>query len=186
MQRKGKRSVLLSALTMLIAVMLLFCCSCDIYDYSGWKKVEISTDTEYKGTIKIPDAWDFVRQDGWLNLIDRSADDMVLARQCYEGWRIYDRQGEDNWNELEFNPNLPEYYQIESAYEYEKGSSNVCYIYRFCYENEEAYALEMTIYCQDGHDGTYDLFLVFDQSFNDYELLEQMQASYSWGGYIET
>ena len=48
-------------------------------DYTGWKEVEIPTDSELRARMKIPEEWNFVVEDGKVHIRD-SEGNLVCPR----------------------------------------------------------------------------------------------------------
>lgn len=180
-----KHSILLLTL---ICMVLPILCGC--YDYTNWKKVEIPTQSEYKGTIKIPNHYEFVDEDGIISLIDTDTNE-ILAEQVYQEWRMNGHIGDtsiNNWDELEFKSNIKDLdVKKQDYYSLEKGYSNAVYMYIYDDGINKRYCLQFSIYADDApiHLGDFDLSLIFKDNI-EYELIDKMALSYRWGGFIYT
>ena len=80
-----------------------------VYNYSGWKRVKIPTETPLQATVKIPNDWAFIVEDGWIKLIDETTNE-TKAMQMYQGTWETERQSDgtfiSNWNDLKKNDEL--------------------------------------------------------------------------------
>ena len=155
-------------------------------NYSGWRRVEIPTESEFKATVKLPKEWDFVVEDGRIKIKD--TDGNVIATECYEGWRVDYYQGgvhHDNKDEMDINSELPDYYRDLDNYEFVRGAESSCYVYKITEGSVSSYALSMYIMGSHIKDGSYTLFLVFDSKFSDLDFYEKIQKSYRFAGIIE-
>lgn len=177
-----KKSIILF-LSILITSLLVFC---GCYDYSNWHKVEIPTATEYKGTVKIPNDWEFIRENEIIFLVDTNTQE-TIAEQIYCEWRVSAKYGdgriETNWDELNFNSNISLDVSNRDNYTFERGFSTAAYIERFNDGINERYCFTFRIY-DTPDEGEYRLCLMFEEKI-DLEVLKQIAESYEWGGYIE-
>ena len=53
-------------------------------DYEGFYSTKIPTDSTLRGTIKIPNEWEFITEDGVIQLIDKETKE-VIAEQIVQG-----------------------------------------------------------------------------------------------------
>ena len=192
---KTEKRVAITVISIIILPILIFfilgiCAILDGYgafeNYSGWKKVDIPTESELTATIKLPEEWKFVIENGRMKIKDD--DGNVIATECYEGWRIDHYKGGvyyDNNDEMDINLELPDYYHDLDNYEFVKGASAPCYLYKITYESTTNYALRMDIMDKKSEFGTYCLFIVFDSKFDNMNLYDKLQKSYIYGGYIK-
>lgn len=179
----------------LVVLSLVLFCSCNHYDYTNWKKVEIPTDTPLKGTIKIPNEWEFISEDGIVTLLDQE-NNRIVAKQIFQDWRWSGRIGKtevDNWDDLTFKSNIDDVdFKNEDYYTFIKGQSRPAYIYSFTDGTNGRLCLFLDIY-QDRSYPAYDsktgtkiddfyLALMFEE-FVNYFTLRQMAMSYSAGGF---
>ena len=171
-------------IALLFSISLLGGCS----DYNGWKQVEIPTNSELTASVKIPEEWCFVEKNGRVYLEDESGN--VIAKEIYEGWRIdytYVVSGvhHNNQDEMDINPELREELRKLENYEFIEGDSSSCELYRNCASATKNYALRFQIMDRSSVDGTYMIAFVFEDEFNDLEILKKIQKSYQWGGLIK-
>ena len=188
------RKILIIVLSVFLTPVILFCALLGTIglikdgffeNYSGWREVEIPTDTEVKATIKMPENWNFVVENGRIKVID--TDGNVIAVECYEDWHCdYYKGGVyyNNDDELNINSELPEPYRNLKNYEMAKGGSTVI-VKKNVVDSKETYALELCIMDSVSEDGEYILFLVFDSNINDIDFFDKMQKSYRWAGWID-
>ena len=52
--------------------------------YKGYYETKIPTDSTLRGTIKIPNEWEFITEDGVIQLIDKETKE-VIAEQIVQG-----------------------------------------------------------------------------------------------------
>ena len=52
--------------------------------YKGYYETKIPTDSTLRGTIKIPNEWEFITEDGVVKLIDKETKE-VIAEQIVQG-----------------------------------------------------------------------------------------------------
>ena len=192
---KTKKRVAITLISIFLLPILIFfilgiCAILDGYgafeNYSGWERVDIPTESELTATIKLPKEWKFVIENDRIKIKD--VDGNVIATECYEGWRIdYDKGGVhyDNNDEMDVNPELPDYYRDLENYEFVKGASSACFLHKITYESTTNYALCMDIMDKKSVEGTYCLFIVFDSKFDNMTLYDKLQKSYLYGGYIK-
>ena len=156
------------------------------YDYTGWKVVEIPTESALKATIRIPEEWSFVVENGRIKIKD--TDGNIIATECYEGWRIdYSKGGVhyDNKGDMDINVELPEYYRDLDNYKLEQGVEPPCMLYKITDGTVTSYALLMHIMTENSVEGVYSEALVFDSSINDKQFFKKIQISYVFGGHAK-
>ena len=168
------------AILILLCLLTNFILSCN----NSYKKVEIPTDSPYKGTIKIPNEWEFVNDSGVITLIDSSTKE-VIAEQIYQEWRISIKYGdgtvEENWDSLTFNSNINLDISNKDNYSVMVVNSNSAYIHKYDDGTNQRFCINFDIYNTDKK-GSYVFFLMFSENV-DYEEIKKMAKSYSWGGY---
>ena len=146
-------------------------------DYTGWKEVEIPTDSELRARMKIPEEWNFVVEDGKVHI--RDSEGNLVATEVYEG---YDR------GEKDFNENLtPEMLDLDS-YEFVLGGENPCFLYKIETDNEVKYFLEMYIMSRTSTApkiGHICLMMMFEENVDIAGLYPKIQKSYRYGGLIK-
>lgn len=161
---------------------------CGCYNYTNWKKVEIPTQSEYKGTIKIPNHYEIIDEDGIISLIDIDTNEIV-AEQVYQEWRMNGHKGNqqiNNWDELEFKSNISDLdIKNQECYSFDRGYSNAVYTYIYDDGVNKRYCLQFDIYADDDpiHIGDFSLLLIFKDNI-EYELIDKIAQSYRWGGFI--
>lgn len=190
---KNKLTVILVSLASLILLSLIIFGAYVIMDgygifenYDGWRQVTIPTDTELQATVKLPDEWSFVDENGRLKIKDTSGS--VIAEECYSEWRIDYYQNDvhyDNRTELDLNEELGSYWCELDNYESIKNASSGCHLYMADDGREKRYALRMFIMDIESKEGDYELFLVFNSRIDSEELFEKIQKSYVSGGIQE-
>ena len=175
---------------LLLSVTICLICFCSCFGkYVDWHEVEIPTKTPLRATVKIPDHWTFVNQDGWLNIVNIETGE-IIAEEWIKGGCKQSRNSQlysiVNWEELTFNPNATIAPSERSDLDLKYGGSNSAYIYKFAKESLEPFTLISLeiFYVLDGQDPSEYLYLVFRDDI-DYETIKQMAESYSWGGVLE-
>ena len=168
--------------TLFIALISILLCGC--YNYTGWHKEVIPTNTEYKGTIKIPDEWHFESNEGIVSIKDQEENEVAI--EIFQGTRHYGYIGDekvDNWDELEINH--LEGYELEREENYTliRGTSSASYIYQYSDDAHENYCLRMMIY-DTPNNINYSLAIIFLIEI-EYEDVDKMAESYRWGGRIK-
>ena len=189
------RKILIIVLSVFLTPVILFCALLGTIgliedgffeNYSGWREVEIPTDTEVKATIKMPENWNFVVENGRIKIID--TDGNVIAVECYEDWLYHyykDGVRYTNKNDLNINSELPESYRNLDNYEYVVGASSPCYLYQITVDGKTSYALLIEIMDSIQTKGDYNLLLLFDSSINDIDFFDKIQKSHRWAGWID-
>ena len=168
--------------TLFIALISILLCGC--YNYTGWHKEVIPTNTEYKGTIKIPDEWHFESNEGIVSIKDQEENEVAI--EIFQGTRFNGYIGDervDNWDELEINHLEGYELEKEENYTFIRGTSSASYIYQYSDDIHENYCLRMTIY-DNSDDIYYSLAIIFLIEI-EYEDVNKMAESYRWGGWIE-
>ncbi len=155
-------------------------------NYSGWKKVEIPADCELVATVKIPDEWSFVDENNRIYIKDKEGN--IIASELYEDWRIDVYIGGvycTNEADLDKNTDLDDELLDLGSYELYKGASSSCFLYQINSGSSAKYALRFQIMTDSSVEGTYTLFMVFQDGYNDMEIFEKIQKSYIFGGHVE-
>ena len=148
-------------------------------DYTGWKEVEIPTDSELKARVKIPEEWYFVVEDGKVYLKDDSGN--VIATEVFAGWlECYSKNGihYDNFDENDINSELPLKFQDRHNFELVNGSEHGCYLKAIEVDEIVYYALNFEVMRDEEHEGFYTLFLIFDSEIKDIDTFDKIQKSY--------
>ena len=134
------------------------------------------------GTVYLPNEWSLKLQDDWLVIIDE--DEKIIGIQIYKGFSYYDDKKEETiWINYEENPILDNYgYSDLNLDDYEGGSNN-CVLEK----SQTYYKLSFVNMCSIKNDPyknvSYSLeFLIVGS--NDYDILNKIRRSYSWGGHI--
>lgn len=154
-------------------------------NYSDWHEVEIPTESNLKPTVKLPNEWNFVIENDRLKIKDKEGN--VIATEVYEGWRINHFLGStkyDNKDQMDINPELPEYYQDLGSYELFTSIEKPCWIYKIESDGVTQYAINVNILSMYSVQGDYELFLLFDEQFTDIAFFKKILKSYFWVGYI--
>lgn len=150
-------------------------------NYSDYKTEYISTESDYSAEIKIPDNWIIEKEDGWINLIEENK---IIARQLYQGgWESYSVGGVNynNWEQLEFNPNVPTYNYDFSLFTSIKGSNNAC-IYEVNYQNQTNYSLLINI-VDYKNKNKENIIFVFEHTV-DLKVIDKIKKSVVTAGYV--
>ena len=155
-------------------------------NYSGWKDVEIPTETETRATIKLPENWNFVVENGRIKIKD--SDENVIAVECFEDWQ-YDYYNGDNRytnnDKIDINSELSEPYRNLDNYKFMFSTGAPISLHEIIVDSISTYALKFEIMGSVSKDCTYKLFLVFDSNINDIDFFDKMQKSYRWAGWID-
>lgn len=170
-------------ISLIIIFVLLFTLSgCR---YKGYYETKIPTDSTLRGTIKIPNEWEFITEDEVIQLIDKETKE-VIAEQIVQGHFeiISNIDGNRIYNEdkLAFNEHTKYDIKNPNNYEYVKGYSNAVYKYKFSENNQEFNVLEIGIY-YDNVLSDYYLMLIIYADIED-EKLEKIIQSYGFGGIL--
>lgn len=151
-------------------------------NYGDYKTEYISTESDYSAEIKIPSSWIIEKKDGWINIVEK---DEIIARQLYQGgWENYSVGGVNynNWEQLEFNPNIPTYNYDFSLFTLIKGANNAC-IYEVNNYSEKKYLLLINIVdYKNGNDE--NIIFVFEKTI-DLKVIDKIKKSVITSGYIE-
>lgn len=153
--------------------------------YEGYYKVKIPTDSTLRGTIMIPNEWEFITEENIIKLIEKDTKE-VIGEQIVQGHFeiISNIDGNRIYNEdkLAFNEYIKYDIKNPNNYEYVKGYSNAVYKYKFSENNQIFDVLDIGIYYD--HDlGDYYLTLIIYADIED-EKLEKIIKSYSFGGVL--
>ena len=177
-------SVVICVLVLFVMLALSFLEADGFFEnYSGWHEVEIPTESEFKATIKIPNEWNFVVENGRIKLKDNEGN--VIATEIYEGWRedyYLGTEHYDNKEKMDINPELPEYCKDLDNYELFKGFEKPCYLYKIENVGIAQYAIKLEIWDMHGVYGSYMLSFLFDKQYDDTDVFEKMLKSYHWSG----
>lgn len=153
--------------------------------YKGYYEAKIPTDSTLRGTIKIPNEWEFITEDGIVKLINKDTKE-VIAEQIVQGHFELVGNIDDNkiWNEdkLKFNDCLEYDIKNSNNYEYVKGYSNAIYRYSYSEDNQVFDVLDIGIY-YDHNLSDYYLMLIIYEDIEE-EKLEKIIKSYSFGGIL--
>lgn len=182
----------------LLLISILNLCSCVSYywyehpeiikyDYSEWKKVEIPTNTRYRGKVKIPKTWSFINEQENISIIDTNNGE-TIAQQVFQGWytliELEDKKYLTNWNKLEFNPNISldisneDYYFDKNFFDYRE-----TYIKEFNDGINKLNCIFFKIYNYRGFEGNFELCLLFNENI-EYKTIMQIAEAYYWFGTI--
>ncbi len=150
-------------------------------NYRNYKTEYISTESEYFAEIKIPNNWVIEKEDGWINILEKNE---VIARQLYQGgWENYFVGGVNynNWEQLEFNPNVPTYNYNFSLFTLINGSNNAC-IYELNNCGEKNYLLLINI-VDYKNKNKENIIFVFQKNV-DLKIIDKIKKSVVTSGYI--
>ena len=98
-------------ISLIIIFVLLFTLSgCR---YKGYYETKIPTDSTLRGTIKIPNEWEFITEDEVIQLIDKENKE-VIAEQIVQGHMNFSHYPHNDYvdpiftdiENLKFNPNI--------------------------------------------------------------------------------
>ena len=155
-------------------------------DYEGFYSTKIPTDSILRGTIKIPNKWEFITEDGIIKLINKDTK-KVIAEQIVQGHMNFSHKPDINYvdpvfaniDNLTFNQNINFDIKNVEKYDYIKGYSNAIEYYEFKDEEKNYVVLKFEIY-DDKNLNPYYLFLFF---YDKEEItLEKIINSYCFGG----
>lgn len=164
-------------------LILIPICGYYIYNfiaYRDWHKEEIPTNTELKGTIKIPDEWKFCLNGNIVSIKD--GDGNIIATEIFQGKRTFDEN--DNWDSMHFNTVEGFDLSNKDNYNFKSAPGSGAYIYSFETDSISKYCLELPIYDELYTDWEYQLFMIFIYDV-DYDVVKKIAYSHEWGGFIE-
>ena len=182
-------------LLFLYSALLFFAVDYSCFNYyDGYREVAIPTDSELKGTIKIPEDWEFITEDGVIKLINRTTNE-VYAEQIVQG--VMDFSGLSakdcldnifpNTDNLLFNTNIG--YDIGNGEKYEHISinSNSTEQLKFTENDQSFNVCRFLIYhnhtsAKDSAD--YYLMLFFYPNIEE-STLQRIMYSYKFGGFLQ-
>ena len=168
-------------ISLIIIFVLLFTLSgCR---YKGYYETKIPTDSTLRGSIKIPNEWEFITEDGVVKLIEKETKE-VIAEQIVQGHfeLISNIDGNKIFNndKLTFNECIKYDIKNPNNYEFVMGYSNAVYKYKYSENNQVFDVLDIGIYYD--HDlSDYYLMLIIYADIEE-EKLEKIIKSYSFGG----
>ena len=167
-------------ISLIIIFVLLFTLSgCR---YKGYYETKIPTDSTLRGSIKIPNEWEFITEDGVVKLIDKETKE-VIAEQIVQGHFEHKKiDGNRIYNEdkLTFNEHIKYDIKNPNNYEYVMGYSNAVYKYKYSENNQVFDVFKIRIY--NDHDlSNYYLMLIIYADI-EAEKLEKIIKSYGFGG----
>ena len=172
-------------ISLIIIFVLLFTLSgCR---YKGYYETKIPTDSTLRGTIKIPNEWEFITEDEVIQLIDKETKE-VIAEQIVQGHMNFSHYPQNDYvdpiftniENLKFNPNINFDIKNVEKYDYVKGYSNAIVYYEFESEQKNYIVLKFEIY-DDKDLNPYYLFMFFYDIDEKIEL-EKIINSYCFGG----
>lgn len=146
-------------------------------DYTGWKEVEIPTNSELKARVKIPEEWYFVVEDDKVHI--RDSEGNLIATEVYHGYG----RGEKNFNE-----NLPPKMLDLDNYGFVLGGENPCFLYKITIDGLDLYALKMEIMSRTSTApsiGRYTSMLIFEKDVDIEGLYPKIEKSFRYGGIIK-
>lgn len=120
-------------------------------NYSGWKTVEVPTNTETKSVIKVPDSWQFTVEDGVIYIKDINNE--VIAEEVYQGWRkssYKDNPYDQNANEICINEDYIDFYNLYTAEEILCNNDGPCDVVEYISSDGNiAYVLHIPVYTSE-------------------------------------
>ena len=167
-----------------IAIILI--CSL-VFSLCGCIKMtvhEIPTETEHSATIKLPEGWKFVTENGRIQIKD---EEKTVAREVYNEWRVnYYLNGEyhDNRSELNLNMELPDELRDLDNYTIVESNYYSADIFNYNVNGSQRYAIYLTIMKAPERYGAHVLFLVFEEEYSDLDVIHKILKSYTWVGRV--
>jgi len=173
----------------ILLFFILFLSGCRLFDfydenYEGFYTTKIPTNSTLRGTIKIPNEWEFIIDDGIITLINKDTKE-VIAEQIVQGYvsSIYKN---NDWlyigNDLSFNNKYEVEYAIKVNENYDRVKiySNSIEKYIFSDDKELFCVLKINAYI-NREKGDYILLLrLYDEQYED--VIEKIINSYCFGG----
>ena len=134
-------------------------------NYSGYKTVDVPTDTETKATIKLPEKWSFDVINGRVYIKDQNGN--VIASEIYEDWyKVRNEDGEkyDNLTEISINESYVDFYNQYNYLDLIYANHGSCRVKKYISHNEEvAYILEIDVYFSEK--GNYQLVMILENEY---------------------
>lgn len=149
-------------------------------NYSGWERVEVPTETEIKATVKLPEDWNFVIEDGRVYIKDDNNN--VIATEIYEDYRkIYQKDGVkyDNIEEIDVNDNLTDLLQQYTGYDLVYVDGGGCRMFDCDFGNDGVkYVFEINVLISEK--GNYQLVLLIEDEYADKEVFKKIDRSHRY------
>ncbi len=134
-------------------------------NYSGYKNVDIPTDTATKATIKLPEEWSFDVINDRVYIKDLNGN--IIASEIYEDWyKVSNEEGEkcDNLTEISINEPYVDFYNQYNRLDLIYANHGSCRVEKYISDNEEiAYILEIDVYFSEK--GDYQLVMILENEY---------------------